>query len=52
MVLKHGHKVDQKYLESFEMRCSRRVELIWIDHVKNEVLHTVKEEKKNPTYNK
>jgi hypothetical protein len=39
-------KVDQKYLESFEMWCWRRVEnIIWIDRVKNkEVLHRIKEE--------
>jgi hypothetical protein len=37
-------KVDQKYLESFEMWCSRRTEKInWIDHVRNKVeFHTVK----------
>jgi hypothetical protein len=40
-------KVDQKYLESFEMWCWRRTEEIsWTDHVKNEeVLHGVKEER-------
>jgi hypothetical protein len=38
-------KVDQKYLESFEMWCWRRVEKIsWTDRVRNEeVLHRVKE---------
>jgi hypothetical protein len=38
-------KVDQKYLESFEMWCWRRMEKIsWTDRVKNEeVLHRVKE---------
>jgi hypothetical protein len=37
-------KVDQKYLESFEMWCWRRMEkLSWTDRVRNEeVLHTVK----------
>jgi len=31
--------VDQKHLESFEMRCWRRTEKIsWTDHVRNEVL--------------
>jgi hypothetical protein len=41
------HKVDQKYLESFEMWCWRRMEKIrWIDRVRNEeVLHRVKEER-------
>jgi hypothetical protein len=40
-------KVDQKYLESFQMWCWRRMEKIsWTDHVRNEeVLHRVKEER-------
>jgi hypothetical protein len=40
-------KVDQKYLESFEMWCWRRIETIsWTHCVKNEeVLHRVKEER-------
>jgi hypothetical protein len=40
-------KVDQKYLESFEMCCWRRMEKIsWTDRVRNEeVLHRVKEER-------
>jgi hypothetical protein len=39
-------KVDQKYVESFEMWCWRRMEKIsWIDHMKNEILHGVKEER-------
>jgi hypothetical protein len=40
-------KVDQKYLESFEMWCLRRMEKIsWTDRVRNEeVLHRVKEER-------
>jgi hypothetical protein len=39
-------KLDQKYLEKFEVWCWRRVEKIsWIDHVKNEVLFRVKEER-------
>jgi hypothetical protein len=40
-------KVDQKYLESFEMWCWRRMEKIsWTNHVRNEeVLHTVIEER-------
>jgi hypothetical protein len=36
--------VDQKHLESFEMWCWRRMEISWIDHVRNEeVLLRVKE---------
>jgi hypothetical protein len=40
-------KVDQKYLESFEMWCWRRMKNIsWTDHVRNEeVLHRVKKER-------
>jgi len=39
-------KVDQKYVESFEMWCWRRIERIrWIDRMKKEVLHGVKEER-------
>jgi hypothetical protein len=40
-------KIDQKYLESFEMWCWRRLEKIsWTDRVRNEeVLHSVKEER-------
>jgi hypothetical protein len=38
-------KVDQKYLESFEMWCWRRMEIIWTDRVRNrEILQGVKEE--------
>jgi hypothetical protein len=39
-------KIGQKYLESFEMWCWRRMERIsWTDHMRNEeVLHRVKEE--------
>ena len=38
--------VDQKQLESFEMWCCRRMEKIsWTDHVRNEVLLTVKEQR-------
>jgi hypothetical protein len=38
-------KIDQKYLESFEM-CWRRMEKIsWTDRVRNEVLHRVKKER-------
>jgi hypothetical protein len=39
-------KEDQKYLESFDMWCWRRIEkIIWTDRVRNEeVLHRVKEE--------
>jgi hypothetical protein len=38
-------KADQKYLESFEMWCSKRMEnIIWAKRVKNEeVLHRVME---------
>jgi hypothetical protein len=40
-------KIDQKYLESFEMWCWRRMEKIsWTNHVTNEeVLHIVEEER-------
>jgi hypothetical protein len=40
-------KVDQNYMESFEMWCWRRMEKIsWTDRVRNEeVLHRVKEER-------
>jgi hypothetical protein len=40
-------KVDQKYLESFEIWCWRRMEKIsWTDRVRNEdVLHRVQEER-------
>jgi hypothetical protein len=40
-------KLDQKYMESFEMLCWRRMKkIIWTDHVNNEaVLHRVKEER-------
>jgi hypothetical protein len=39
-------KVDQKYLESFEMWCWRRMEISWTDRVRNkEVLHRVKDER-------
>jgi hypothetical protein len=40
-------KLDQKYMESFEMWCWRRMEKIsWTDRVNNEaVLHRVKEER-------
>jgi hypothetical protein len=40
-------KMDQKYLESFEMWCWRRMEkIIWTDRVRNEeVLHIVKEDR-------
>jgi hypothetical protein len=37
-------KADQKYLESFEMWCLRRMEKIsWTNHVRNKDLHGVKE---------
>jgi hypothetical protein len=40
-------KVDQKYLENFEMLCLRKMEKIsWTDRVRNEeVLHRVKEKR-------
>ena len=40
-------EVEQKYLESFEIWCKRRMEkIIWTDRVKNkEGLYTVKEER-------
>jgi hypothetical protein len=38
-------KVDQKYLESFEMWRWRRMEINWMYRVKNEVLQRVKEER-------
>jgi hypothetical protein len=40
-------EVDQKYLESFEMWCCRRLEKIsWTDRVRNEeALHRVKGER-------
>ena len=46
-------KVDQKYLECFEMWCWRRMEKIsWTDRVRNEeVLHSQGGEE-YPTYNK
>jgi hypothetical protein len=47
-------KVDQKYLESFEMWCWRRMEKnILTDRMrKEEVLQKCPERKKHPTYNK
>jgi hypothetical protein len=39
-------KLDQKYVESFEMWCWRRMEKIsWTARVRNEVLHRIKEER-------
>jgi hypothetical protein len=40
-------KIDQKYLESFEMWCWRRMEKIsWTDRVRNEeVIYRIKEER-------
>jgi hypothetical protein len=37
--------VDQKHRESFEMWCWTRMEISWTDHVKNEVLPRVKEQR-------
>ena len=47
--LKALQKLDQKYLESSEMLCWRRMEFIsWTDRVKNEqVSYRVKQERKN-----
>jgi hypothetical protein len=48
VVLKLGtlRAVDQRYLESFELWCWRRKEKIsWTDHVRNEVLLGVKEQR-------
>ena len=46
-------EVDQEYLVSFEMWCCRRMEKIsWTDHVRNEVLNGVKEERNYLTYSK
>jgi hypothetical protein len=61
MVLKLGRfgKVDQKYLESLEMWCWRRMEKIsWTDHVRNDkvllrvseqrnILHEIRKRKAN-----
>jgi hypothetical protein len=39
-------KVDQKYLESSEMWCWRRMEISWTDRVRNEeILHIINEER-------
>jgi hypothetical protein len=38
-------KVDQKYLESFEMYWRRMEKIRWTDYVKNKVLHRVKKER-------
>jgi len=39
-------ETDQKYLESFEMWCSRRIEISWTNHVRNEeVLLRVNEQR-------
>ena len=47
-------KLDQKYLECFQMWCWRRTEMIsWTDSVRNEeVLHRVEEERNIFIYNK
>jgi len=36
-------KIDQRGLESFEMCCWRRTEVMWADRVGNEVLYRIKE---------
>jgi hypothetical protein len=48
MVVQLGHfgKEIKKSLEGFEIRCLRRMEIILTDRVRNEVLDTVKEERK------
>ena len=39
-------KVDEKYLESLEMWCWRKMEeILWNNRVKSEVLHRVEEER-------
>jgi hypothetical protein len=45
---------DQKYLESFEMWCWRRMEISWTDHVRNDevneqrnILHEIRKRKAN-----
>jgi hypothetical protein len=38
-------KIDQKYLENFEMWLWKRMETSWSVRVKNEVLQEVKEER-------
>jgi len=45
-------KVNQKYLESFEMWCWRRIEkIIWTDRVRNEeMLHYSQGGEEYPTY--
>ena len=41
-------KVGQKYLESFEKWCWRRMEMIsWADRLRNEIFERVKEERNN-----
>jgi len=46
--IKTLRKADQKYMESFETWCWRRLEkIIWNDLVRNEVLHKVKEDTNN-----
>jgi hypothetical protein len=42
--------MDQKHLESFEMRCWRRMEKInWTDHVRNEEVFLRVKEQRNIT---
>jgi hypothetical protein len=39
-------KVDQKYMQHFEMWCWRKMEMSWTDRVRNEeVLHKLMEER-------
>jgi uncharacterized protein with NAD-binding domain and iron-sulfur cluster len=44
-------KVDQKHLESFEMRCWRRMEKIsWTDHLRNAGITKSQGGEEYPTY--
>jgi hypothetical protein len=46
MNLRIFRRIDQKHLESFEMWWWRRMEKIsWTDHVRNEVLLRIKEQR-------
>jgi hypothetical protein len=46
-------KIDQKWLERFEVWCWRMTgKIIWTDRVKIEVLHSVEGREEHPTYNK
>jgi hypothetical protein len=45
-------KADQKYLESYEMWCWRRMEISWTESVINEEVLQSQGGKEYPTYNK